>query len=532
MTLDLAHLRKLLTVALSGHYVERAATLDAQRLLILLVQVTAVALEQLRQREVEAPLSLARLWTHPTAETDQRAQVVLSLAAALSVALGGNRSGKTHGAFDADVAVALGRHHPHTQAFCRLNHIDPKLIPVGPGEVMLIAPSAGSSRRDHRRQIAARLPPGAKWYGQNGLAEAYVTIPVPGSRNEAVIWFKSVDQGARAYKGSQARRYHIDEEPEGEEGRAVLEECLRGASAVGGKVVITATPQAGLTWMVEKLVQGKEYGAITTRLNSLHNRLVPDYGALVAWLDSMGEEERAMRERGEWVDRRGAIYPQWSHGVHVVPRFDIPAEWTRFRGLDFGQRNPTAVVWVAVRPDGQLIVYRVRRAAQTSYEQWAAIIHEAEGATQDEGGAWRGHTETVELAWGDPSDPGAIETLCLCDVPVLPAHREVKLGISAVREALRFRSDGSPGLVVFEPDEESGTAALIEEVVGYRYDPNDKRDKPLKARDHVMDALRYVVRGAQLWDGRWMANAGPLADAVDYATVGAEDEEDGEEAEA
>ncbi|MDX5318213.1 MAG: hypothetical protein LPK38_02455, partial [Actinomycetes bacterium] len=313
------------------------APTDPHELRARLLPRMAAKVEAIRRRRVEAPLSVARLWRNPDAPMDQWRQVVQGLTGPLLVALGGNRSGKTHGELDADVAVALGRYHPHTVAWCALTGIDPQLIPVGPGEVIIVSPSAGSSRRDIRPAIEARLPPGAEWYGRNGLAEAYVKIPVPGYHEQAVIWFKSVDQGHMSFRGSQARRYHIDEEPDGHEGRLVLEECLRGASAVGGHVVITATPQAGLTWMIEDLVNGGKYGAVTTRIDSLHNVFAPNPDSLRRWLESMDPDERAMRQRGEWVDRRGAIYPQWSRGAHYVTAAEALASY------DVDGEAPTAI---------------------------------------------------------------------------------------------------------------------------------------------------------------------------------------------
>lgn len=485
--------------------------LDPAEALAELAPRLAAKVEHIRRRSVEAPLSVARLWRNDAAPMDQWRQVVQGLMGPVLVAQGGNRSGKTHGQIDADTCTALGRYHPHTQAWCRLNGVDPNLFPVGPQDVIVISPSASSSRRDIRPAVAARLPPGAEWYGQNGLAEAYVRISVPGYHRQATIWFKSVDQGHMAFRGSQAALYHFDEEPEGPEGRLVFEEALRGAAGVGGKVVITATPQAGLTWVVEDLVMGKRYGAVTTRIDSVHNVFAPDPAALRAWLESMDDEERAMRQRGEWVDRRGAIYPQWSRGAHYVPAADalrgmavdgepltaIPAHWPRFRGIDFGQEAPTAIVWGALAPDGTIHIYRCKRASGVPYEEWADVIHETEGATRDEGGTWTGHTEEVELCWGDPSSPEAIATLTLRDVPTHRAHREVDAGISAVRDAMRFRVDGRPGLYVHSDGE--GTAMLVQEIEGYRWDPAAKIPRPLKVRDHLADALRYLVRGVQVY---------------------------------
>jgi hypothetical protein len=524
LTLTPAQVRQRLALILPESEIDHAMGLEPHRLAKLITVRVAPLVEQLRRREVEAPLSLCRLWTNAGAECDQLRQCVVSLQARLSVAMGGNRSGKTYGAFVLDVAVALGRHHPHAQALCRLNGIDPKLVPLGPGTVIIVAGSAGASRSFHRRQIAELLPPGAEWYGMNGLQEARVHIPVPGSTKVAIILFQSVDQGAKRFKGSEARRYHIDEEPEGEEGRAVLDECLRGASSVGGKVVITATPQAGYTWMIEDLVEGKDHDAQTTRINSLHNRLVKDYAGLVAWLEGMDEDERAMREKGEWIDRRGAVYETWRRAVHMVPAFTPPSSWLRFMGADYGQTAPTGIVWLAFDPvKRQLHLYRCMKEAGIPYEQWAERVHEAEGGVLNERGFYVGHDESIEQRWGDPASPEAIQTWNAMDLPTARAHKEVQTGLSSVRELLRVRaSDGLPSVVVHEPTDENGTAAFVVEVEGYRYDQTRKGNVPIKEHDHLMDAWRYCVRGWQLWDGDF--DIGQGAD-----NGGTEDSDDGEE---
>jgi hypothetical protein len=271
--------------------------------------------------------------------------------------------------------------------------------------------------------------------------------------------------------------------------------------------------------MIEDLVQGRKYGAVTTRINSLHNTFAPNPEGLRKWLETMDPDERAMRERGEWVDRRGAIYPQWSRSAHYVtasealagydpgtdgegnplpPLTSIPRHWPRFRAWDFGHN--TAVTWGAVAPDGIVHLYRCMRAAGVPIPEWAELCHQAEGAVRDDHGVWVGHTESIELGWGDPSDPEAIEQLCMLDVPTVKAHRKVDLGIGAVKDAMRFRADGRPGLYVHSDGE--GTAMLVEEWEAYKWDPNSKTPKPLKVRDHLADTARYLIYGAMLYEGR------------------------------
>ncbi|MFI6388618.1 hypothetical protein [Nonomuraea sp. NPDC050540] len=43
---------------------------------------------------------------------------------------------------------------------------------------------------------------------------------------------------------------------------------------------------------------------------------------------------------GRWVATEGLIYEDFDPAVHVVDRFDIPPEWTRWWTVDFGFTNP------------------------------------------------------------------------------------------------------------------------------------------------------------------------------------------------
>jgi phage terminase large subunit len=49
-----------------------------------------------------------------------------------------------------------------------------------------------------------------------------------------------------------------------------------------------------------------------------------------------------------------------------------------------------------------------------------------------------------------------------------------------------------PDRNLLEGDVKEPTKA-VEEITGYKWKDNEKEDRPEKARDHAMDALRYVV---------------------------------------
>ena len=63
---------------------------------------------------------------------------------------------------------------------------------------------------------------------------------------------------------------------------------------------------------------------------------------------------------GNWDIFEGQVFDEWRRDVHVVEPFAIPADWPRFRALDYGYSAPSCVGWFAVdRADWRsLYLYR------------------------------------------------------------------------------------------------------------------------------------------------------------------------------
>lgn len=513
---------------------EELDVLSCDELIELVTEALHDELDSLDRLKRTYPMAVVPLWVRsdelleslpgwalegmPEMDTDQRQQVISQLEHRASVCSGGNRAGKTFGAYCADIACALGRDHPMVAEWMRLNRIPEHLVPLGPGRVIIAAPSSAHSRKTHRPAIDALLPRfGVHWYDKNSKGEAFVEIECPGYGQRARIDFMSVDQGHEKFKGTEARRYHIDEEPLGVEGQLVFKECQRGASAEGGHVVITATPQSGETWMTTMMRDAS--ACHYSQLDALGNYLVNDYQALLAHFRAMDPQERRNRRYGDVVPREGLIYHRFTRGDgtwegmgHVCPDMPIPDDWMRFRGSDYGLKNPTVVVWAALDPDDDmLVVYRVlyrdhltgrpgepnREPAPETYEEIGALVHEVEGATQDASGIWRGHTEVIEMSWGDPSAAQALETWRRMDLPFEKADNEVQSGISKVHTRMALLSDQRPRLKIC-----ASCVELIAEIERYRRDPRRRDGAPLKVDDHAVDALRYLVMGVERYLGR------------------------------
>lgn len=73
---------------------------------------------------------------------------------------------------------------------------------------------------------------------------------------------------------------------------------------------------------------------------------------------SLTEVEMRQLLYGDWDVFAGQFFTDWRRPMHVVRPFNIPPEWPRVRGLDYGYRNPYCCLWGAVDWDSNLYVYR------------------------------------------------------------------------------------------------------------------------------------------------------------------------------
>ncbi len=215
----------------------------------------------------------------------------------------------------------------------------------------------------------------------------------------------------------------------------------------------------------------------------------------IAILDSLTGVRRERLRHGRWVSAEGTVY-QFDARHHLIDPFLIPSSWTRLRSFDFGYTNPFVCLWIALDPDGRMIVYRELYMTQRTVrvhalqvkdrsqgESFAANVadHDAEGrATLNEAGIW---TEAAE--------------------------KEIRVGIDAVTERLKIAGDGRPRLLIMrgalvERDETLATArkpvCLEQEFDLYQWpkaaDGRPIKEVPLDVNNHSLDALRYACRWA------------------------------------
>lgn len=247
-------------------------------------------------------------------------------------------------------------------------------------------------------------------------------------------------------------------------------------------------------------------GALTL-ITSRHEdnpRIYDDAGHLteqgrveMAALDRMTGIRRARLRDGRWASVEGAVYPMFSRDTHVVPRFDLPAEWRRFCAVDFGYTNPFVCGWFAVDPDGRLILYRYLYRTQRTIPAHVAQIKSLSVG------------ERIETYVCD-HDAGERAQMGEAGLFTIAAEKEIVPGIQEVTERLALAGDGKPRLTIcrdalVEADttlvESKKPFAIEQEFDAYVYpkgsDGKPNKEAPVKEFDHAMDMLRYACMYAR-----------------------------------
>lgn len=228
---------------------------------------------------------------------------------------------------------------------------------------------------------------------------------------------------------------------------------------------------------------------------STENKHLPtDY---VANMLATYSKERIQRDvMGSFDSFEGMVYSDFDRYKHLVPRFDIPAQWPKFIGADHGYNNPAAWVYCALSPDGDIYVYR-------EYYEREKLINEICNENKH-----NLKLDKIEGIWIDPSVKRTNAQTGNSDwdiylenldpkVGLFTAVNDVEPGIDRVKELLKVREKtGKPKLFIF-----NDLHNLIEEISEYRYQElspqaqgkQNEKEAPRKYKDHAVDALRYAI---------------------------------------
>lgn len=237
-----------------------------------------------------------------------------------------------------------------------------------------------------------------------------------------------------------------------------------------------------------------------------------DYGQR---LNALPDADRKALLQGDWDAYTGSVFTL-ERGVHAWDwrQFEAitghkrpPAEWTRFRSLDWGYAKPFAVYWYAVDFEGRAYVYR----------EWYGCQKDSRGAVIPDTGV-RMEPELVAakiaaieaeagecvLGVADPAcwakgkgdyggGPSIVEAMAKHGVHWDAGKNDRLQGKLALHEWLRYERDGEgriaeyPGLIFIAEE----TPHAQRTIPALEYDEHRVEDVDSTLEDHAYDSVRY-----------------------------------------
>jgi len=229
------------------------------------------------------------------------------------------------------------------------------------------------------------------------------------------------------------------------------------------------------------------------------NPYLAESGDYEAMLLSLPEHQRKQLLEGNWDVNEGAAFPEFDRKIHVIEQFDIPESWTRFRACDYGYGSYTGVVWFAVSPDEQLIVYREMYNSKVTASDLADLILEAEAS---DGGIRYGVLDSS--LWHNRGDtgPSLAEQMIHKGCRWRPSDRSRGsriAGKNEIHRRLQVDDFTEKPRIVFM----NNCTNIIAQLPSIPLDKRNPEDVDTNAEDHLYDALRYGIMTrprSSIWD--------------------------------
>lgn len=246
------------------------------------------------------------------------------------------------------------------------------------------------------------------------------------------------------------------------------------------------------------------------------NPYLSDTGDYEAMLLSLPEHQRRQLLEGDWDIKEGAAFTEFNRHIHVVEPFDIPSNWVKFRACDYGYGSYSGVLWFAVTPDEQLIVYRELYVSKVLATDLADMVLDLEAG---DGNIKYGVLDSSVWHKRGDTGPSLAEQMINKGCRWRPSDRSKGSRVSGKNEIhrrLQVDEDSEePRLIFF-----SNCTELISQLPALPLDKRNPEDIDTHAEDHLYDALRYGVMSRpkfNLFDydpSRRPPSTMPVADAV------------------
>ena len=219
------------------------------------------------------------------------------------------------------------------------------------------------------------------------------------------------------------------------------------------------------------------------------NPYLAEQGDYEAMLLSLPEQQRRQLLDGDWDIKEGAAFTEFNRDIHVIEPFDIPSNWVKFRACDYGYGSYSGVLWFAVSPSEQLIIYREHYVSKVLATDLAEQILELE---HGDGNIKYGILDSSLWHKRGDTGPSLAEQMISKGCRWRPSDRSRGSRVAGKNEVhRRLQIDEfteEPRLVFF-----STCTNIVSQLPSIPLDKKNPEDVDTKSEDHLYDALRYGI---------------------------------------
>lgn len=397
--------------------------------------------------------------------------------------VGGNRSGKTTGGIAEDIWW-LTNTHPYR------NTPEPPVI----GRICTVDFKNGVNKiiLPNLRQW---LPPS---YLKNGSWEdswrgSQHTLTLS---NDSELEIMSYEQELDKFAGVPRHFVHFDEEPP----KNIFGECKARLVDYKGSYWLTMTPVDGMTWTYDEIYEPGITGndpLIDVIVVDMTDNPHIDHEEIADFLSGLDAEEKIIRGKGEYIAIGGLVFKYFNSQQHVIdpvnPRGFASGRWTIYQSVDHGFNNPTAWLWHAVSPGGEVVTFHEHYKSEMTVEQHAKVVLEQEKYYREQFGL----TPFLRVA-----DPAVKQRSAITGYSI---QIEYSLqGLDLALGTLRSVDAGLNRMNTYLQNNKwfitSECTNLLKEMRKYKRktfmsskmaERNNKQEDPMKKDDHAIDSSRY-----------------------------------------
>lgn len=374
---------------------------------------------------------------------------------------GGNRSGKT------EIAVQ------DCDRFCRGVHAVRSTHRMPPVKVRYCAPKWRDGveavvLQKFREVCQRHLLRGGSWPKAWSEKEHKLYYA-----NGSTVHFKSFEEDLDTYGGADLDAVYQDEhgpEKYHKANRARLTDR-------NGYFVSAMTPEMGITWEEDHVLEPPEGLTVDHWFFTTFGNPYLSKEGVEKFKASIKDPQLAQAKlQGQFVALSGLVLPQWNPAIHLVPDYKLPKEWPRIVCGDFHHRTPSALMWAAWKPTGELVVYRCVKKKITVPE-------------------WKKYIRAVSL--------GEHTTAFLGDEPGAGSGRDINDKLSIVRQ-FNSREDGEAPIPFIQVNKAPGSFEagifLLWDYLGVDPITLKSRIEVFQSCDHATEIIDGKPQGSIAWE--------------------------------